>query len=225
MTRRLVSVAAFLLIALCGGASAQTGDAPEIRASFDSYRAAVRSGDWAEAAELVDAEAVAAFERVRDAALHADKAELLRGEFWISTAALVLRHVATADEIEAARGRAAYALASRASPFPTIDPGVIDIGPVRIADGGVAATAPIVHNGQRTDYIMRFVREDGRWRIAWSPLFANATVEIETQLGITPRTPADVREIVIERDMFPILRDRTRREISQSIWQPLKARR
>jgi len=225
VTRRLISAASLLLIALYGGASAQSSDAPEIRASFDSYRAAVRSGNWAEAAELVDAEAVAVFERVRDAALHADKAELLRSEFWISAAALVLRHVASAEEIEAATGRAAYALASRTSPFPPIDPQVIEIGPVRVANGGAAATAPIVHNGQRTDYIMRFVREDGRWRIAWSPLFANATVELETQLGITPRTPADVREIVIERDMFHILRDGTRREVSQSIWQPLKARR
>jgi hypothetical protein len=214
-----------ILIALCGGVSAQTRDATEVRTSFDSYRTAVRSGDWAAAAELVDAEAVAVFERVRDLALHADKAELLRGEFWISTAVLVLRHVATADEIEAARGRAAYALASRASPFPPVDPGVIDVGPIHVGNGGADATAPIIHHRQRTDYMMRFVREDGRWRIAWSPLFANAAVELETQLGITPRTPADVRQIVIERDMLPILRDRTRREVSPSIWQPLKARR
>jgi hypothetical protein len=225
VTRRQISVAACLLIALCGDASAQADTASEIRASFDSYRAAVRLGDWVAAADLVDAEAVAVFERVRDAALHADKADLLRGEFWISAAALVLRHVASADEIEMARGRAAYALASRASPFPPVDPGVIDVGPIHIGNGDAGATAPIIHHGQRTDYVMRFVHEDGRWRIAWSPLFANATVEFETQLGITPRTPADVRAIVIERDMFPILRDRTRRDVSQSIWQPLKARR
>jgi hypothetical protein len=225
VTPRLVAAASFLLIALCGGATAQTGDESEVRASFDSYRAAVRAGDWTRAAELVDAEAVVVFERVRDAALHADKAELLQGEFWMSAAALVLRHVATVDEIEAAKGRAAYALASRASPFPSIDPGAIEIGPMRFANGGADATAPIVHNGRRTDYVVRFVREDGRWRIAWSPLFANAAVELETQLGITPRTPADVREIVIERDMLPMLRDRTRRDISQTIWQPLRARR
>jgi hypothetical protein len=205
-------------------AARETPDQVAVRAAFQTYRQAVTDRDWKRTAEMTDAVTVAKYAEVREAALRASKADLLAEEFWIAGAALALRHASNATEIGAARGRDFIALANRLNVLETLDAAILEIGAIRIERGGNRAFAPVIVKGVETDHLAGFVREEGRWRFGWTPLLQYLTDAVAFEIGITPWTPPDVRETVFTRDLFPALRERTGREVANSIWQPLQAR-
>jgi hypothetical protein len=211
---------AALLVLVATPAGAQEA---EIRAAFDDYRASIAAKDWTKASQYIDTETARQFEHLATVTLRADKDTLLREPFWIAATAIALRTTAKASDLRDAQGRELYAVANRLSGFTSLDPSIIDIGQIR-AEGDGRAAAQVVHQGQVTEYRMGFVREDGHWRIAWQPLFARAAEDMQSQIGITPRTPADVRALVIERDLLPGLQELSGKPISFDIWQPLEGR-
>jgi hypothetical protein len=205
-------------------ATRETPDQVAVRSAFQTYRKAVTDRDWKRTAELTDEVTVSKYAEVREAALRASKEELLAEEFWIAGAALALRHASNAAEIGAARGRDFIALANRLNVLETLDAAILDIGAIRIERSGNRAFAPVIVKETETDHLAGFVREDGRWRLGWTPLLQYLTDAVAFGIGVTPWTPPDVRETVFTRDLFAVLRARTGREVATSIWQPLQAR-
>jgi hypothetical protein len=202
----------------------ETPDQVAVRSAFQIYRKAIADRDWKRSAELVDQVTVAKYAEVREAALRATKAAMLDDEFWIAGAALALRHASNAAEIDSARGRDFIALANRLNVLETLDVRILDIGAIHIERGDGRAFAAVIVKGTETDHLAGFVREDGQWRLAWAPLAQYLTDALAFEIGITPWAPPDVRETVLTRDLFPIIGERTGRQVTNVIWQPLQAR-
>jgi hypothetical protein len=218
------SVAPAIWQAPRAAATRETPDQIAVRAAFQTYRQAVADRNWPRTAELVDEHTVRKYGEVRVVALRATKKDILEEEFWIAGAALALRHASSASAIDAARGRAFVALANRLNVLETLDATIVDIGAIQIERGGGRAYAPLIVRGTETDHLAGFVREDGRWRIGWTPLMQYVTEAAAYSIGITPWSPPDVRETVFTRDLFPTMRERTGLGVTDSIWQPLQAR-
>jgi hypothetical protein len=163
-------------------------------------------------------------DEVRTAALYADKASLLAGRFWIASSALMLRMVATAEELEKADGRDVFAMTgSFFSMKPDVAPR-LSLADIEVALDGKSAIATMQLDMQPTPFDTRFVLEDGKWRIAWTPLMQGTVDGLEASLGFTPDTKPEEKEIVITRDMMPSLAERAGRPVRADIWQPLRRR-
>jgi hypothetical protein len=226
LTRPLV---VFAICALAGGlsgapdASAQSGRA-EVSEAFGAYLDAVHARDWRAASEFMGSEVVERLDEVRTAALYADKASLLAGRFWIASSALMLRMVATAEELEKADGRDVFAMTgSFFSMKPDVAPR-LSLADIEVALDGKSAIATMQLDMQPTPFDTRFVLEDGKWRIAWTPLMQGTVDGLEASLGFTPDTKPEEKEIVITRDMMPSLAERAGRPVRADIWQPLRRR-
>src|SRR5262245_46781478 len=79
-----------------------------VRITFNSYRAAVLGRDGAKAAQYIDDESAALYEKIRVAALVASKAELLKTSLFFQAAVFSVRHHLTKDDIQKITGRDLY---------------------------------------------------------------------------------------------------------------------
>jgi hypothetical protein len=193
-----------------------------VRATFTNFKQAVMSRDGVRAARLIDDEAEKFYNRVRVAALSAPKPKLLKMPFFLQMAVITTRHNFKREDIEKIGGREFFG-----KNVAIGDPGAAEafanltLGQVRPEPDGRSALADAVLNGKVTDLRLRFFVKDGLWRVDVMRLLKAAIAELERRFGITPRTPPDVVELVLTRDLFPVLESRSGKPVAPAVWNQM----
>lgn len=223
---RALTAAVVLLFAGVPIASAQQSVIEEsVRIVFTSFKHATLNREGPRAARLVDDQTVDFYERTRLAALRMEKPELLRQPVFFQISVLSTRQYFTRADIERIKGRELF------GKYVTIgNPGAakafetLTLGRVVPEPGGLSALAELEHEGKPADFKLRFFIHQGDWKIDLWRMLKVAVAEMEGKIGIEPRTPPQVVEEVLTRDLLPALALQTGRPVNANIWSPLAKR-
>ncbi len=221
-----LTAAAAILVAGAPTASAQQSVLEEsVQIVFRSFKHATMNREGPLAARLIDDETVSFHEKIRLAALHMEKPELLRQPVFFQVSALSTRLYFARADIERISGRDLFAkYISIGNPGAAKAFETLTIRRVTAERGGLSALAELEHEGKPVDLTLRFFIQRGDWKIDWWRLLSAATAELEGKIGITPRTPPEVVEEVMVRDLFPALALQSGRPVTATIWTPLARR-
>ncbi len=88
----------------------------------------------------------------------------------------------------------------------------------------LSALADLENQGKPVDFRVRFFIQQGNWKLDLWWLMKAAVAELEGKIGITPRTPPQVVEEVMQRDLFPALALQSGRPVTTAVWIPLAKR-
>lgn len=190
--------------------------------AFRNFQQALDARNGTAAANYIDDRTAAFYEKIRRAALRMPKKQLLKESLFFQAGVFSTRLRFSKDEIGKTDGRGVYAKLTAAG--ETGAPGafnflaLIKIQPTK---AGASALARVSLAGRPGSVQLRFFTQGGVWKIDLMPLLKTAADDLQEQVGITPRTPPETVEKVIERDFFPTLAQQSGKPVSEKVWIPL----
>jgi hypothetical protein len=204
-------------------ALAQTSDVSEsVRATLAGFKQVLQARDGDAAADYIDDDTAAFYERIRRAALEASKPRLINEPLAFQAAVLAVRHRLSKADIEKIGGRALYAKlitigdSGSSKVFESLT-----VSRIEPADDGRSAMADLSLEGRADSIRIKFFSQRGQWKFYLMQLIEAASSELQAGIEITPSSPPEVVESVIEMYLFPALAEQSGKPVSASIWLPL----
>jgi hypothetical protein len=189
---------------------------------FMNFKQALGARNGAAAANYIDDRTAAFYEKIRRASLRMPKNQLLKESLYFQIGVFSTRLRFSKAEIEKTDGRGVYAKLAAAGELGAPDAfNSLTLIKVQPTKAGASAIAHVSLAGRPGSVQLRFFTQGGGWKIDLMPLLKIATDELQGQIGITPRTPPETAEKVIERDLFPILAQQSGNPLSGKVWLPL----
>jgi hypothetical protein len=187
----------------------------DIQLVYDRYREALMDRDGQQVAGIVTEESVRQFERLRDHALYLDADSVRLLPITEALVVLLVRLRYTAEELEALDGRDFLAEAVGQGWIGREGTQRLEIGAIHIA--GDEATADVIHDGHQTAMRMRFVRQDGAWKMRFDHTLSmgdNSLIALGTKHGLSAvqTVEAVLSQQAPDADMA-------------KLWEPLRQRR
>jgi hypothetical protein len=157
-----------LLFVACSD-SGPEDDVAEIRACYDNYFAALKAGEGDKAAELVDSNTLAHFDRMLGLARTADSVTVSGLDAMDKLTVLSMRTQIPPEQLSSLNARAALARSVSDGMMANEGPEGLTLGTVTV--DGDKASAPLKMYGFPTPANFSFQREEGNWRIDLTSLF------------------------------------------------------
>lgn len=186
-------------------------DVADVRACFDNYFAALKTGDGEKAATLVDNNTMQHFARMLDLARNADSVTVRGLDAMDQMTVLSMRMQIPADELQGMDARAA--VARSVSQGMMADGGLDGLGLGDVSVEGDKATAPLKMFGFPTPTKFSFQREDGQWRIDLTSLFDLSKQALGKMAGGDEEGNAMLMTMLEENTGMPV---------PASVWHPVK---
>ncbi len=186
-------------------------DVAEIRACYDNYFAALKAGQGDKAAELVDNNTLAHFDRMLELARSADSTTVSTLDAMDKLTVLSMRMQIPVEELRDMDARTALARSVSDGMMANEGPEGLTLGTVTVE--GDKATAPLKMYGFPTPATFSFQRQDGSWRIDLTSLF-----ELSRQaFGQLGGDGTDGNAMLLE-----LLEENTGSAVPEGIWNPAR---
>jgi hypothetical protein len=206
MHRRL----ALVLTALALTRPLRAGDAEDVRAAFDVYRAALLKNDGDACAAVVDRGTIAYYQRMRNLAVRGTSLQVRKLPIMDKLIVLRMRHQVPLARLEAMDGRAALAHGVTEGWIGKESVGNASLGAVEVR--GTRAAAVFVVEGKPTPFKIRARREPGGWRIDLRSLFEPAEAAFASLREASGRPEDDFIVDLVER--------LSNKPVPATIWDP-----
>jgi hypothetical protein len=206
-------VAAGLLTALAAVPLAGCASDPQhdIRAAFTDYNAALARKDGRASADLVSADTVRYYQRMRDLALHADRTAMAKEPFVDQLTALSLRADVDAARLRSASGKQLVADAVEKGVINQSSQGASSLGTITVK-GEVATAGLQLGPPGSTPYTITFRREHGDWKLDLPSLDAPAERLVAQAIARQKMAPEQFIQAVMVSRLGP--------ERARTIWTP-----
>lgn len=196
-----------------------------VRITFTSFKHALLARDGTRAARFIDDDTAMLYEKIRRAALDAPKDELLKSTLFFQVAVLGIRQVFTKSDIENISGRDLYGkTVSAGADSGAMGLETLSIAKVHSEPKGLSAYADLGMEGRAETFRIKFLIQQGQWRIYLLDLITIASDEYQARFGLSPKTPASVMEDVVVKYLFPVLALQSGKPVGAEIWVPLAQR-
>lgn len=209
MKRPVPTILLTLLFLACSDTGPKD-DVAEIHKCYDDYFAALKAGEGMKAADLVDSNTLAHFDRMLQLARGADSAAVSGLEIMDKLTVLSMRAQVPAEELRGLDAKGALARSVSQGMMASDGPDGISLGTVTVT--GDEASAPLKMYGFPTPATFTFKREEGGWRIDLTSLFA-LTRQALGQLG---NAGAASDQAVLE-----LLKENLGEDPPAGIWHPV----
>lgn len=204
---------AIVLLFGCGdnGAKPNTQNDPRpIRACFTAYRQAVLNANGSEAADQIDSESLAYYQRIRNLAFDGSAEETKALTFADKMAVLIARHRATAAELETMDGRGLFEHAVNHGWIGKKSIEHSNLGDISIE--GNTATGTLLIESKETPMTVKFNRAGDDWKLNLPHMTAAAEKALKQAIA---ESGQDENEFIVNIIAFT-----TGQEVRNSIWEP-----
>lgn len=144
-------------------------DVAAINKCYDDYFAALKAGEGEKAADLVDSNTLAHFDRMLQLARSADSATVSGLDVMDKLTVLSMRSQVPVEELRDLDAKGALARSASQGMMASDGPDGLSLGTVTVT--GDEASAPLKMYGFPTPATFTFKREQGGWRIDLTTLF------------------------------------------------------
>jgi hypothetical protein len=184
--------------------------ASAVRAAFAAYRAAATAGDGGGAAAMVDHVTVYYYDEALRRARTSTAAELERLSLVDRLVVLSIRHRLSSDALATLDGRGLVAAGVADGWIGRQGTSHMELGEVSV--NGDVADAPVLVDGQPSEFAFHFRREPAGWRLDLTSVHAATEQALE----------AAVAQSGLEANAFMVaaLQQATGRPVASTIWSP-----
>jgi hypothetical protein len=197
-----------LLFVACSD-SGPKDDVADIRACYDNYFAALKAGEGDKAAELVDSNTLAHFDRMLGLARTGDSMTVSGLDPMDKLTVLAMRMQIAPTALKSMDARKAVAHSVSDGLMANEGPEGLELGTVSV--DGDKATAPLKMHGFPTPASFSFQREDGTWKIDLTSLFDLTRMAFQQMGGSGPEGNAM---------LVKLLEENTGTTVPDGIWHP-----
>lgn len=192
--------------------SAALSSEQAIRATYESYKKAVRAHDGVSAFDVLNAASQAHYQHLVEWIISASADDVQQLPLIERQSVLIARQcVGISELLELKTGRDLFALSVSRGWVNGDALSSFELGTIAIT--GNHATAPAVIGGEETGEQFRFDREGQEWRIDWTP-----TDEQRDLL----RLSVEMSGMSETQYLFDLVAKLSGRPISDAIWQPIR---
>jgi hypothetical protein len=184
--------------------------AEAVHKAYAKYQLALLSNSSENGAEAVDRGTIAYYQRMRDLALEGSEPVVRALPLMDKIVVLRLRHEVPLSELKAMDGKSTVGYAIRQGWVGKANVGGSDLGDVTV-DGNVAR-GPIVLGGKASPVQLEFRKEEGRWRVSLTSLFAIGQLALS---GLQRNSGLDEDAFILQ-----LLGDVSKRPVDASVWKP-----
>jgi len=214
MTARALLLLLLVLLPAGCATSPQTAEGSAERAveqTFESYRRALLARDGAAAADLVTEQTWAFYRDWADRALTADRVALMESPLVDRVSVLLMRHGMAPAQLREMSGKEIFAHAVERGWISRDGTSNLRLTEYR-ADGSTAHARVVGRSGQVSDIMLRFVRQEGRWRLDVPDMVDTSRSAVALAVALSDMTQ--------EEFLYHALEDGTGRRPGPEIWNP-----
>ncbi len=197
-----------LLIQLaCGGDPTKA-----VETVFTAYQDAIEKKQFGKAAGLLDQKSVEYYDKIIQLALETERQKLGEVNFNSKVVALALRQEHSKKQIKELNGRQVFAFAAEHHLNPMDSVGQYAIAKIVMEGNFEKAVARMTHNGELTDTYLKFIRENGVWKLNFASIM-NEENDSNTSLVLSGIRDENNRAIKIIRAISD-------KPLKRNIWIP-----
>ena len=190
-----------------------------VAATFAKFKQAMAARDGVIASRYIDDRTAAFYEKIHRAALTMPQDQLLRQSRFFQLEVFSTRLLVGKSEIENIDGRELYAKLAAAG--ATGVPDSLDLVKIRPTRPGASALVYVSLAGRARGVGLRVFTEGGVWKIDLTRLIGAATKKLQKQIPVAPGMSRNAAQLVIERDLFPLIARQSGKPVSEKLWTPL----
>lgn len=203
----------FLFVTVCIinlTASAQS-DEQAIKDCFKLYKHALIDADGEEAADYVDQNTIAYYDKMLDMSLRADSATVQAANMIDKMTIFTVRHKIPRDTLASMDGKAFFSYAINSGMVGKNSVVSLDLGDIQI--NGFSASGEIFSAAQPTGSSFEFHKENGSWKIDITSIFEDSAIALDQMLQ---NNGMDENQYI-----FMMLEMITGQPASADIWHPM----
>lgn len=182
-----------------------------VREAFNAYRQAVLDAKGSEAANFIDSDSLAYFQRIRNLAFDGLADEIKALPAADKMLVLITRLRVSADDLQTLDGRGLFEYAANQGWIGKQSVKHSDLGSVKIVDADTA-TGELLIDKKETPLTMKFTRAADGWKLNLPHINAATQEELAKTIAASEQ---DENEFVVNIIAFS-----TGQEVRESIWEP-----
>ena len=214
MVRTLLVLLLGTFLACLAGCDAHAADKEEMQSVVDRLDEANESGNGQAAAALVTAESIARYGPVLKLGLDGKRKEIEALDAWDMTEVFLMRTLSKRKDLKDldARGYVVYATSKKW--YATGDSTPTELRRIRLLRSGDEATARVYYDGEYSGAILRFLREDGVWKLdenSWRGTFNRYIAEMASE-----------SEVSIPEAIMQMIEEERGTKPPPTVWNPMR---